>query len=101
MTQNVWNLDKINFFRLERGIANKDSVWSFFVAYTLVLKKMNWEKLVVVSLVAHVTRSYVMVTAKKIYLLSNIIWATSWQNLLLPYANNKGADQRLCFSLLR
>ena len=21
------------------------------------------------------------------------IWATSWQNLLLPYANNKGADQ--------
>ena len=22
-----------------------------------------------------------------------IIWATSWQNLLLPYANNKGADQ--------
>ena len=22
-----------------------------------------------------------------------IIWAMSWQNLLLPYANNKGADQ--------
>ena len=22
-----------------------------------------------------------------------IIWASSWQNLLLPYANNKGADQ--------
>ena len=22
-----------------------------------------------------------------------IIWATSWQNLLFPYANNKGADQ--------
>ena len=23
----------------------------------------------------------------------NIIWATSWENLFLPYANNKGADQ--------
>ena len=26
--------------------------------------------------------------------LSRIIWATSWENLFLPYANNKGADQR-------
>ena len=24
---------------------------------------------------------------------SLIIWATSWENLFLPYANNKGADQ--------
>ena len=24
---------------------------------------------------------------------SSIIWAKSWQNLLLPYANNKGAAQ--------
>ena len=23
----------------------------------------------------------------------NHIWATSWENLLLPYANNKAADQ--------
>ena len=23
----------------------------------------------------------------------NIIWATSWENLFMPYANNKGADQ--------
>ena len=31
-----------------------------------------------------------------------IIWATSWENLFLPYANNKGADQPayLC-SLIR
>ena len=33
------------------------------------------------------------------------VWATSWQNLLLLYANNKGAsaqsDQCLCCSLLR
>ena len=21
------------------------------------------------------------------------IWATSWENLFMPYANNKGADQ--------
>ena len=26
------------------------------------------------------------------YLLGNI-WATSWENLFMPYANNKGADQ--------
>ena len=33
-----------------------------------------------------------------------IIWALSWKNLFLPYANNKGADQpdqHLCCSLLR
>ena len=23
----------------------------------------------------------------------NFIWATAWENLFLPYANNKGADQ--------
>ena len=34
-------------------------------------------------------------------------WATSWENLFMPYANNKGADQpaqsnqRLCCSLPR
>ena len=22
-----------------------------------------------------------------------LIWATSWENLFMPYANNKGADQ--------
>ena len=27
------------------------------------------------------------------YLKINIIWATSWENLFMPYANNKGADQ--------
>ena len=26
-------------------------------------------------------------------LMPRIIWATSWENLFLPYANNKGADQ--------
>ena len=29
------------------------------------------------------------------------VWATSWQNLLLPYANNRGADQcntSICYS---
>ena len=34
-----------------------------------------------------------------------IIWATSWENLFMPYANNKGAsaqsDQSLCCSLPR
>ena len=25
--------------------------------------------------------------------LKDIIWATSWENLLMPYANNKGTDQ--------
>ena len=25
--------------------------------------------------------------------LSTMIWATSWENLFMPYANNKGADQ--------
>ena len=25
--------------------------------------------------------------------ISSYIWATSWQNLILPYANNKGTDQ--------
>ena len=24
---------------------------------------------------------------------NNLIWATSWENLFMPYANNKGADQ--------
>ena len=23
----------------------------------------------------------------------NIKWATSWENLFMPYANNKGSDQ--------
>ena len=29
----------------------------------------------------------------KLYFPRNAIWATSWENLLLPYANNKGGDQ--------
>ena len=37
-------------------------------------------------------------------LVSYYIWATSWENLFMPYANNKGADQpvpdqRLCHFL--
>ena len=34
------------------------------------------------------------------YLVTQTIWATSWENLFLPYANNKDADQpahlRIC-----
>ena len=35
-----------------------------------------------------------------IALLDPYIWATSWENLFMPYANNKGADQHLCFCCL-
>ena len=43
------------------------------------------------------------------YLLSNNKWAASWQNLFIPYTNNKDkdqpahphCDQHLCFSLPR
>ena len=31
----------------------------------------------------------------------NLIWAVWWENLFVPYANNKGADLRLCCSLPR
>ena len=32
--------------------------------------------------------------------LASLIWATSWENLFMPYANNKGADQPLLFKTL-
>ena len=35
---------------------------------------------------------YIKITESNFYSPVNI-WATSWQNLLLPYANNKSADQ--------
>ena len=40
-------------------------------------------------------------------LVGNCKWASSWENLFMPYANNKDADQpaqfdqHLCYSLLR
>ena len=31
--------------------------------------------------------------SEKMTEMSGIIWATSWENLFLPYVNNKGTDQ--------
>ena len=37
--------------------------------------------------------------SRKYSLFAHTIWATSWENQFMPYANDKGADQRLCCSL--
>ena len=49
------------------------------------------EMYVIVFLLLH---DYGWMDGSRLYSISVISgWATSWQNLLLPYANNKGADQ--------
>ena len=44
------------------------------------------------SLLLHVSNNYCVTHAQQIELI-NRKWTTSWQNLLLTYANNKVADQ--------
>ena len=41
----------------------------------------------------HVLASYRLLTGLN---WAKMIWAASWENLYMPYANNKGADQHLC-----
>ena len=61
------------------------SIFSFF-SYSFFVYLSNQRKVQTFDYFSHTAFGMVM-------LLQKTIWAPSWENLFLPYANNKGADQ--------
>ena len=94
------------------SFAAKRDNWSFFLGWSVgqfdFLRAVSMSHAIYTSSLNKFWNTMllaIIVLLHHICLTNTNIWSTPWENLFMPYANNKGADQpvhpRLCYSLLR